>query len=221
MMRTTIQSSFANQGQICLCGSRILIQRNSYERFKEEFVARAAKLIVGDPMKADTKQGAVVSKLHYEKILHCIETAKQEGGIILTGGHAVQPEGRCANGYFIAPTIIENLDQSCKTNQEEIFGPVVTIQPFDTEEEAITFANATGYGLAATLWTQDVSRAHRIAHQLQAGIVWVNCWLRRDLRTPFGGVKNSGVGREGGWEAMRFFTEPKNVCIEFDHQGHH
>ncbi|MBP6623892.1 MAG: aldehyde dehydrogenase family protein, partial [Chitinophagaceae bacterium] len=169
---------------------------------------------VGDPMEANSKQGAVVSKLHYEKVLACIELAKSEGGTILCGGQAVRPEGRCANGYFIEPTVIENLGPQCKTNMEEIFGPVVTLQPFDNEQHALELANACDYGLASTVWTQDISKATRMAMKINAGIVWINCWLLRDLRTPFGGVKNSGVGREGGWEALRFFTEAKNVCIE-------
>jgi aminomuconate-semialdehyde/2-hydroxymuconate-6-semialdehyde dehydrogenase len=214
MMKTTVQSSFANQGQICLCGSRILVQKSIYERFKTEFVERISKLTVGDPMEATTKQGAVVSKLHYEKILNCIELAKQEGGNILLGGNAIKFEGRCANGYFVAPTIIEGLGANCKTNMEEIFGPVVTLQTFETEAEALALANCSDYGLASTVWTQDISKANRVAMQINAGIVWINCWLLRDLRTPFGGVKNSGVGREGGWDALRFFTEAKNVCVE-------
>lgn len=214
MMRTTIQSSFANQGQICLCGSRILVEANIYEKFKTEFLTRVAKLNVGDPLSEDAKQGAVVSKVHFEKVMNCIEIAKQEGGVVLAGGHAVHPEGRCNNGYFIAPTVIEGLGANCVTNMEEIFGPVVTLQPFHTEEEALQLANTSNYGLAATIWTENVTRANRMAAQVQSGIIWVNTWLLRDLRTPFGGFKNSGVGREGGWEAIRFFTEPKNVCIE-------
>jgi aminomuconate-semialdehyde/2-hydroxymuconate-6-semialdehyde dehydrogenase len=163
---------------------------------------------------AESKQGAIVSKVQYEKVLRCIETAKQEGGTILCGGNAVKMEGRCANGYFIQPTIIEGLNQHCQTNQEEIFGPVVTIQSFKTEEEAIQLANATQYGLAASIWTKDITVANRVAAKVESGIIWINCWLLRDLRTPFGGLKNSGVGREGGWEALKFFTEAKNVCIE-------
>ncbi len=214
MMRTTLQSSFANQGQICLCGSRILIEESIYEKFKAEFIERARKMIPGDPLEDSSKQGAVVSKLHYDKVLSCIALAKEEGGTILLGGNAIKQEGRCANGYFIEPTIIEGLGASCRTNMEEIFGPVVTLQSFKTEDEALQLANTSDYGLSATIWTQDVTRANRVAMKVHSGIIWVNCWLLRDLRTPFGGFRNSGVGREGGWDALRFFTEPKNVCIE-------
>ncbi len=214
MMRTTLQSSFANQGQICLCGSRVLVEESIYEKFKAEFIERASKLIPGDPLEDSSKQGAVVSKMHYDKILTAIELAKEEGGTILLGGEAVKGEGRCENGYFIQPTIIEGLGAACRTNMEEIFGPVVTIQSFRTEEEALELANTSDYGLAATIWTQDITRANRVAMNVKSGIIWVNCWLFRDLRTPFGGFKNSGVGREGGWEALKFFTEPKNVCVE-------
>lgn len=214
MMSTTLQSSFANQGQICLCGSRILVEESIYEEFKAEFIKRAKKLTVGDPLDANSKQGAVVSKMHFDKVMSCIELARQEGGKILLGGNSIKLEGRCANGYFIEPTIIEGLGANCKTNMEEIFGPVVTLQSFKTEDEALQLANTSNYGLAATIWTQDVSKANRVAAKVESGIIWVNCWLLRDLRTAFGGMKNSGVGREGGWEALRFFTETKNVCIE-------
>lgn len=216
MMKETVRSSFSNQGQICLCSSRILVQRSVYEKFKTEFVEKVKQLNVGDPLNDATKQGAIVSEVHFNKVINCIKRAESEGGTILCGGYAENPIGRCINGYFILPTVIENLGSDCKTNQEEIFGPVVTLQPFDTEEQALQLANATEYGLAATVWTQDISRANRVAAKLQSGIVWVNCWLVRDLRTPFGGMKNSGVGREGGWDALRFFTEPKNVCIVFE-----
>ena len=214
MLNTTIQSSFSNQGEICLCGNRILVEESIYEKFKTEFVERTKALTIGDPLEDFSKQGAIVSKAHYDKIMRCIDTAKQEGGRILCGGRAYKPGGRCANGYFIEPTVIEGLDETCQTNQEEIFGPVVTLQPFTTIEQALHLANATDYGLAATIWTQNISVAHRVAAKVESGIIWVNCWLLRDLRTPFGGMKNSGVGREGGWEALRFFTEAKNVCIE-------
>ena len=215
MMKTTLRSSFSNQGQICLCGSRILVEATVYEKFKSEFIERTKKLIVGDPLDDRSRQGAVVSKLHFDKVMSCIDTAVDEGGNILCGGKSFSPEGRCAGGYFIEPTVIENLGPHCITNTEEIFGPVVTLQPFHTKEEALMLANATRYGLAATIWTKDITRANWLASQLQSGIVWINCWLHRDLRTPFGGMKDSGVGREGGWEAMRFFTEPKNVCVMY------
>ena len=214
MMRTTVQSSFSNQGQICLCGSRILIEESIYEKFKTEFLARVAKLTVGDPLEAGSKQGAIVSEVHYRKILDAIALAKQEGGTLLAGGEAVHPEGRCADGFFIQPTVFEGLNENCRTNMEEIFGPVVTLQSFKSEAEALLLANASDYGLSATIWTQDVTRANRLAANVHSGIIWINTWLLRDLRTPFGGFKNSGVGREGGWDALCFFTEPKNVCIE-------
>ena len=214
MMRTTIQSSFSNQGQICLCGSRIIIEETVYDQFKKEFIERVKLLRVGDPLCEDSKQGSIVSRQHFEKISRAIETAKKEGGTILCGGKAVNPGGRCGKGFFIEPTVIEGLGPACETNTEEIFGPVVTLQKFKTREEAIDLANASNYGLSATIWTQDISIANKLAMELNAGILWVNCWLLRDLRTPFGGFKNSGVGREGGWEALRFFTDAKNVCIE-------
>lgn len=213
-LNTSIHSSFANQGQICLCGSRIFVQRSIYEKFRDAFVEQVSKLKVGDPTEDDTRLGAVVSEPHMEKVLGYIELAKEEGGKVLTGGERVRPEGRCAEGWFIRPTVIEGLAHDCRTNMEEIFGPVVTIMPFDTEEEVLQYANATQYGLAATVWTNDLKRGHRMAAKLHSGIVWVNCWLVRDLRTPFGGMKQSGVGREGGFEALRFFTEEKNVCIK-------
>ncbi|GAB3536777.1 aldehyde dehydrogenase [Pontibacter brevis] len=213
-LHTSIHSSFANQGQICLCGSRIFIERPLYEKFRNAFVEKVKALTVGDPLEDGTKQGAVVSEQHLQKVLSYIELAKQEGGTILTGGHQVQVAGRCAKGWFVAPTVIEGLPYNCRTNTEEIFGPVVTLIPFDTEEEVIQYANCTDYGLSATIWTQHLTRAHRVAHQVHSGIIWVNTWLLRDLRTPFGGMKNSGVGREGGFEALRFFTEPQNVCVK-------
>jgi len=214
MLTTTIRSSFSNQGQICLCGSRIFVQRPIYERFKTEFTAKAYLLKVGDPMEENTHVGAVVSKGHLDKILYYIDLAKKEGGKVLAGGKQFQPKGRCSEGWFVEPTVIEGLAFDCRTNQEEIFGPVVTIMPFDTEDEVIKYANSTEYGLSATVWTSNLKKAHRVADKIESGIVWINCWMVRDLRTPFGGVKNSGVGREGGWEALRFFTQPKNVCIK-------
>lgn len=215
MLSTTIRSSFSNQGQICLCGSRILVQKGIAEKFKTAFVEKVKKMTVGNPLLPETKTGAVVSEPHMQKILSYIELAKQEGGKILCGGSRVILPGELSEGYYIEPTVIENLGPQSRCNTEEIFGPVVTIQTFDTEEEALILANATSYGLAASVWTTDLNRAHRFSAAIESGIVWVNCWLLRDLRTPFGGVKNSGVGREGGWDALRFFTEAQNICIEF------
>ena len=214
MIATTVRSSFSNQGQICLCGSRILIERSIYEKFKAAFLEKVNKMTVGNPLTPETRMGAVVSEGHMNKVLSYIELAKQEGGTVLTGGARVFLDGENKDGYFIAPTVIEGLGPNCRTNQEEIFGPVVTIAPFDTVEEAVENANSTMYGLAATLWTSDLSKAHRVSAQIDSGIVWINTWLLRDLRTPFGGVKSSGVGREGGFEALKFFTEAQNVCIE-------
>jgi aminomuconate-semialdehyde/2-hydroxymuconate-6-semialdehyde dehydrogenase len=215
MLNTTLLSSFSNQGEICLCGSRIFVEKSIYEKFKNDFVERTKKLKIGNPKSAETNIGAIVSKQHFEKILSYIELAKTEGGKILCGGNSVKVEG--LNGYFIEPTIIENLPFDCRTNQEEIFGPVVTVQPFETEEEVLTYANSVRYGLASTIWTENLSIAHRVAARIEAGIVWINCWLLRDLRTPFGGVKDSGMGREGGFEALRFFTEEKNVCVRMNY----
>lgn len=214
MMKTVLLSSFSNQGQICLCGSRILIQDTIYDKFKEEFVAKTSQLKVGDPLERESRIGAIVSKAHFDKINFCIQRAKNEGGTILVGGTAVQLEGRCKNGFFIQPTVIEGLGPKAATNQEEIFGPVVTLQKFHTKEEALQLANDTTYGLSASVWTNNMSTSQYISKHLEAGIIWINTWLKRDLRTPFGGMKNSGVGREGGWDAMRFFTEPKNICTE-------
>lgn len=213
MLKTTLKSSFANQGEICLCGSRIFIQKKLYERFKEAFVEKAKKMRVSSPDDPKADQGAIVSGEHKEKIMSYIELAKEEGGKLLCGGEEVNMEGEYANGWYIRPTVIEGLPHDCRTNQEEIFGPVVTLIPFDDEEELLGYANSVPYGLSSTIWTKDLDRAHRVAQKIDAGIVWVNCWLLRDLRTPFGGMKQSGLGREGGWEAFRFFTEPKNVCV--------
>ncbi|MEZ4804453.1 MAG: aldehyde dehydrogenase [Bacteroidia bacterium] len=213
-LKTTVNSSFLNQGEICLCGSRILIERAIYEKFKTALVDEVKKLKVGDPQEKDTRVGAIVSKMHYDKVLSYIDLAKEEGGKILCGGNSIQGEGDLKEGWFIAPTIVEELQLSSRCNMEEIFGPVVTITPFDTDEEALQIANSTEYGLASTVWTNNLTRAHNVAAKIESGIVWINCWLLRDLRTPFGGVKQSGVGREGGWEAMKFFTETKNVCIK-------
>ena len=213
-LNTSIHSSFSNQGEICLCGSRIFVERSIYQKFVDQFVQKVKQLKVGDPLEDSTRVGALVSEPHMNKVLSYIELAKQEGGTILTGGKQVKVEGRCVNGYFVEPTVITGLDEKCRTNQEEIFGPVVTIMPFDTEYEVLHYANGTAYGLSATIWTENLKRAHRVASQVKSGIIWVNCWLFRDLRTPFGGMKQSGVGREGGFEAIKFFTEEKNICIK-------
>ena len=217
MLKTTVLSSFSNQGQICLCGSRIFVEKSLYERFKADFIERVSALKIGDPLVSETNVGAVVSQQHLEKVLSYIDLAKEEGGKILLGGKQAKLDDRCANGWFVEPTIIENLAHDCRTNQEEIFGAVVTITPFDTEDEVLNYANSVEYGLSATVWTENLSRAHRVAEQLESGIIWVNSWLLRDLRTPFGGMKQSGVGREGGFEALRFFTEEKNVCIKINY----
>lgn len=214
MLGTTVLSSFRNQGEICLCGSRIFVEKSLYDKFKKDFVELTKQFKIGDPLQADTDQGAIVSKEHMDKILSYIELAKQEGGTILTGGNRIELEGRCRTGWFIEPTVIEGLPYNCRTNREEIFGPVVTLIPFETEDEAIMMANSSEYGLASIIWTENLTRAHRVASKIQTGIVWINCWMVRDLRTPFGGMKSSGVGREGGLEALRFFTEPKNVCVK-------
>jgi len=214
-LEEVFRASFANQGQICLCASRLYIQRGIYEKFKAALVAKAQALVPQDPLINETKMGAIVSKDHLEKVLGYIDLAKQEGGTILAGGEQVQIPGRCQQGYFLQPTVIEGLTNNTSCNQQEIFGPVITLQVFDTDEEALTLANESQYGLAATIWTKNINRAHQLAEQINTGIVWINCWLLRDLRTPFGGMNHSGVGREGGLEAMRFFTEPKNVCIKY------
>jgi aminomuconate-semialdehyde/2-hydroxymuconate-6-semialdehyde dehydrogenase len=210
----SVRSSFANQGQICLCGSRMFVERSAYKGFVDRFIEKASKLKMGDPLNEKTDQGAIVNKTQLEKIKFYIDLAQKEGGKIGLGGKAPEPPNeRCRDGYFFQPTVITGLPVSCRTNREEIFGPVVTITPFDNEEEVINYANDCDYGLASSVWTQNLSRAHRVAEQINTGTVWVNCWLLRDLRVPFGGMKQSGVGREGGEEALRFFTEPKNVCI--------
>lgn len=208
-VKTSVRSAFANQGEICLCGSRIFIERSIYEKFRDAYVRRVRSLKVGDPT-TNVNMGAVISEAHMNKILGFIEEAKQEGGTVLTGGNRVNG----MSGYFVEPTVIEGLDHTCSINQKEVFGPVVTLVPFDAEDDVISMANSTEYGLSATIWTTNLKRAHQVAHALEAGIVWVNCWLLRDLRTPFGGMKNSGVGREGGDEALRFFSEPQNICIK-------
>nr|NGX51647.1 2-aminomuconic 6-semialdehyde dehydrogenase [Chlamydiota bacterium] len=212
-LESALESAFANQGQICLCGSRIFVEKSLYPEFRDDLVALAKGLRVGDPLSEESQQGAVISEQHKNKILACITLATQEGGKILCGGSEASMTGRCKGGYFVLPTIIEGLKFDAVTNREEIFGPVVTIMPFDGEDEVVNYANSTDYGLASMIWTKDLSRAHRLAAQMKSGIVWINSWMLRDLRTPFGGMKHSGVGREGGVEVLRFFTETKNVCI--------
>lgn len=210
MLNTVVRSSFSNQGQICLCGSRIFIEKPIYEKFKADFVKRASELKTGNPMDAKNNLGAIASEDHMNKILSYIKKARDEGGKILSGGERL----KISNGYFIAPTVIENLDYLSCVNQDEIFGPVVTITPFDSEDHAMKMANSTRYGLAASVWTTNLNRMQRIVRQIDSGIVWVNTWMNRDLRTPFGGVKESGYGREGGLEALKFFSEVKTICIE-------
>ena len=210
----SVRSSFANQGQICLCGSRVFVERSAYKNFVDRFIDKTSKLKVGDPLDPATDQGAVVNKAQLDKIKFYVDLAQKEGGKVALGGKApASINERCESGYFFPPTVITDLPVSCRTNREEIFGPVVTITPFDNEEEVIGYANDCDYGLASSVWTQNLNRAHRVAERISTGTVWVNCWLVRDLRVPFGGMKQSGVGREGGEEALRFFTEPKNVCI--------
>ena len=206
---TSIRSSFWNQGEICLCGSRIFVERALYGPFVERFVDATKQLRIGDPLDETTDIGALISAAHVEKVMGYIELAKKEGGTLLTGGNRVDRKG-----FFVEPTVITGLTCECRVLQEEIFGPVVTITPFDDEAEAIAFANSTRYGLASMVWTRDLQRAHRVAAAIDSGTVWINCWLLRDLRVPFGGMKESGVGREGGFESLRFFTESKNVCVK-------
>ncbi|MEZ4826139.1 MAG: aldehyde dehydrogenase [Bacteroidia bacterium] len=214
-LTTSIRASFTNQGQICLCGSRIFVEKSIYDRFAADFVSRVKQMKIGDPQDEDTEIGAIVSRVQYEKDLRYIQLAREEGGEILCGGEPADPiNSRCANGFFLKPTVIAGLGPACRVNQEEIFGPIVTIYPFENEDEALTFTNSTPYGLSGTVFTTNLSRAHRFASAMESGIVWVNSWLVRDLRTPFGGVKQSGIGREGGFEALRFFTEPKNIYVQ-------
>jgi aminomuconate-semialdehyde/2-hydroxymuconate-6-semialdehyde dehydrogenase len=216
----SLRAAFSNQGQICLCGSRIFVERSRHDEFVERFTERARALRVGDPLEPTSNQGALVSRVQLEKVASYVELARREGGTVRCGGRPPEDVGeRCRNGFFFEPTVITGLDARCRVNREEIFGPVVTVLPFDGEAEAVDGANGTDYGLAASIWTQNLSRAHRVAAALHAGTVWINCWMLRDLRVPFGGMKQSGVGREGGEEALRFFTEPKNVCVKIPEGG--
>ncbi len=205
---TIVRSAFQNSGQICLCGSRILVERGIYAQFRDALVERALALKVGDPIDSDVRMGPLVSQAHFDKVVAAIARAREEGGNLLCGGNALDRPG-----WFVQQTVIDGLGPDCATNRDEIFGPVVTLQPFDDDAQALALANAGEYGLAASIWTRDLNRAHRSAADIRAGIVWINAWLMRDLRTPFGGMGQSGLGREGGLEAMRFFTEPKNIGI--------
>lgn len=214
---TSVRAAFANQGQICLCGSRLFVERSICDAFTTKFVEAAKQIRVGDPLDESLTMGALVSKPQFEKVAQYVELAKEEGGQILCGGSPpAQLNDRCKNGYFFQPTVIAGLNHTCRVNQEEIFGPVVSIIPFDNEQHAVEMANSTPYGLSASIWTESLHRAHRVAEAVQCGTIWINTWLLRDLRVPFGGMKQSGVGREGGDEAIRFFTEPKNVCVAMD-----
>jgi aminomuconate-semialdehyde/2-hydroxymuconate-6-semialdehyde dehydrogenase len=209
-----VKAGFSNQGQICLCGSRLFIEDGIYEKFKKALIEKVSKLKVGDPQDNDVDLGAVVSKEHMNKVLSKITLAKKLGGNILIGGNRKLIEGDLSNGYYIEPTVIENLSFDCEVNQEEIFGPVLTLIPFKDEEEVISMANSTKYGLSASIFTENLSKGHRVAAAVKSGVVWINTWLLRDLRIPFGGMKQSGVGREGGFKSLQFFTEPKNVCVK-------
>ena len=213
MLDNIVRASFSNQGQICLCSSRLLIEQTIYEKFKKDLTLKVLELVIGDPSKIETQFGSVCSEGHLQKVLNYIALAKKEVCKVIAGGKIVELEGRCSNGWFIEPTLVEDLGPSSRVNQEESFGPVVTLQPFDSEADAIEHANNTDYGLSATVWTEDIEKGKRVAKRIDAGVIWINCWLLRDLRTPFGGMKNSGLGREGGDDALKFFTEAKNICV--------
>jgi aminomuconate-semialdehyde/2-hydroxymuconate-6-semialdehyde dehydrogenase len=192
------------------------VERPLYERFQEAFTKRVAELRIGDPAAEDTQIGALNSLAHRDKVLGYIKLAETEGGTLLTGGGVPSLPAPFDRGAFLEPTVVDGLSTESRTATEEIFGPVVTLHPFDTEQEALEMANCTRYGLSASVWTQDLGRAHRVSKALDVGMVWVNTWLMRDLRVPFGGVKESGVGREGGRWSMEFFSETKNICIKVD-----
>ena len=216
MMEGIVRASFTNSGQVCLCGSRLLVDASIYGAFREKFVAAVEGIVVGDPQNETTVMGSVISKEHQAKVESYIDLGIEEGGVVLTGGKACDApvQGVPASAAFLRPTVFEGLSHKARTAREEIFGPVVTLHSFQTEEEAIDIANATQYGLAGSVWTGDVERGHAFAQRLETGIVWVNTWLNRDLRTPFGGVKDSGVGREGGDWSMNFFSELTNICVQ-------
>ena len=214
--REAARAAFANQGQICLCGSRILVEASVYEAFRERLLAQVGALRVGDPLEPTSDLGALVSRAHFDKVSAWLDIARTEGARILTGGGPANPGGRCANGWFIAPTLLEGLPPDCRTNQEEIFGPVATLQPFENEADALRQANGTHYGLAASVWTSSLARAHRVGNALESGLVWINCWMERDLGMPFGGVKQSGLGREGGHHALDFFSEIKTITVNHE-----
>ncbi|MEC0231746.1 aldehyde dehydrogenase [Paenibacillus alba] len=209
---TTIRSSFINQGEVCLSGSRIYVQRAIYETFLQRFAAKTREQVVGDPLQAHTNIGALISKEHYERVLRYIDLAREEGGTIEAGGSRVKG---CEKGYFVEPTIITGVSQDSRVVREEIFGPVVTIQVFDTEEEVIRQANDSHYGLSASIWTSDVSCAFRVAEQIEVGLTWVNTWFLRDPRTPYGGVKESGIGRQGGMYSIDFYSDISTICMKY------
>lgn len=210
----TVRAGFLNQGQICLCGSRILVQREIAEPFTEALVEAVSRLKVGDPADPSTDLGSLVSLQHREKVEGYLKLAVEEGGSVLCGGVRPSLGAPFDGGAWLTPAVVAGLSSRCRTATEEIFGPVITVHPFDTEAEALSMANGVRYGLSASLWTRDLSRAHRFSAALESGMVWVNTWLLRDLRVPFGGVKDSGVGREGGVHSLEFFSESKNICIK-------
>ena len=216
VMDGIVRASFTNSGQVCLCGSRVLVDASIYDRFRAMFVEAVNTIRVGDPALEATVMGTVISKDHQAKVESYIELGQQEGGVVLTGGTAAEApvDNVPSEGAFLRPTVIEGLSYTARTATEEIFGPVVTLHPFNSEQEAVDMANATEYGLAGSVWTADVERGHAFAQRMDTGIVWVNTWLNRDLRTPFGGVKQSGVGREGGAWSLNFFSELTNICVQ-------